>query len=187
MAPESSAGASPGHGADDRFGFRAVDTAQASAGAGTWRRAGILRVAAAVIRCCGNICSGCSAPPRGCKTSFFLQQAGNCIDPDSGISPASAGRLSLDCHGIIVMGFISFGLWVHHMFTVGDTAVGAGVLLRWPSMLVAIPHGHPDICLLATLWTGKVIFRLPMLWNASFLIVFVCGGLTRGHAGAGAL
>ncbi|MEH6565235.1 MAG: cytochrome c oxidase subunit I [Halopseudomonas sp.] len=78
---------------------------------------------------------------------------------------------------IIVMGFISFGLWVHHMFTVGIPQL-ALAFFSVASMLVAIPTGIQIFAWLATLWTGKVVFRLPMLWIVGFLVVFVAGGLT---------
>jgi len=78
---------------------------------------------------------------------------------------------------IIVMGFISFGLWVHHMFTVGIPQL-AMAFFSIASMLVAIPTAIQIFAWLATLWTGKVVFRLPMLWIVGFLIVFVAGGLT---------
>ncbi len=78
---------------------------------------------------------------------------------------------------IIVVGFISFGLWVHHMFTVGIPQL-AQAFFSAASMLVAVPTGIQIFAWLATLWTGKVIFSLPMLWIMGFLIIFVVGGLT---------
>jgi cytochrome c oxidase subunit I+III len=78
---------------------------------------------------------------------------------------------------IIVMGFISFGLWVHHMFTVGIPQL-AQAFFSIASMLVAIPTAIQIFAWIATLWTGKVTFSLPMLWITGFLIIFVCGGLT---------
>lgn len=78
---------------------------------------------------------------------------------------------------IIVMGFISFGLWVHHMFTVGIPQL-AQAFFSAASMLVAVPTGIQIFAWLATLWTGKVIFALPMLWIMGFLFIFVAGGLT---------
>jgi len=78
---------------------------------------------------------------------------------------------------ILVTGFISFGLWVHHMFTVGIPQL-AQAFFSAASMLVAVPTGIQVFAWLATLWTGKVIFSLPMLWIVGFLVVFVCGGLT---------
>ena len=78
---------------------------------------------------------------------------------------------------IITMGFISFGLWVHHMFTVGIPQL-AQLFFSMASMLVAIPTAIQVFAWLATLWTGRVVWSLPMLWILGFLIIFVAGGLT---------
>ncbi|MCW8091520.1 cytochrome c oxidase subunit I [Alteromonas sp. ASW11-130] len=78
---------------------------------------------------------------------------------------------------IITMGFISFGLWVHHMFTVGIPQL-AQAFFSIASMLVAIPTSIQVFVWIATLWTGRVRFELPMLWMFGFLFIFVCGGLT---------
>ncbi len=78
---------------------------------------------------------------------------------------------------IILTGFISFGLWVHHMFTVGIPQL-AQAFFSVASMLVAVPTGIQLFAWLATLWTGRVVFNLPMLWIFGFLVIFVCGGLT---------
>lgn len=78
---------------------------------------------------------------------------------------------------VVLTGFISFGLWVHHMFTIGIPAL-ALAFFSIASMLVAIPTGIQVFVWLATLWLGKPRFELPMLWVLGFLIVFVAGGLT---------
>ena len=78
---------------------------------------------------------------------------------------------------VITMGFISFGLWVHHMFTVGIPQL-AQAFFSMASMLVAIPTAIQVFAWLATLWTGRVVWSLPMLWILGFLIIFVAGGLT---------
>jgi cytochrome c oxidase subunit I+III len=78
---------------------------------------------------------------------------------------------------IILIGFISFGLWVHHMFTVGIPHL-AQAFFSVASMLVAIPTAIQVFAWLATLWTGRVVRNLPMLWIFGFLVIFVCGGLT---------
>lgn len=78
---------------------------------------------------------------------------------------------------IILTGFISFGIWVHHMFAVGIPAL-ALAFFSVASMLVAVPTGIQLFSWLATLWTGRVIYNLPMLWLIGFLVVFVTGGLT---------
>ncbi|MFC2971071.1 cytochrome c oxidase subunit I [Azotobacter bryophylli] len=74
-------------------------------------------------------------------------------------------------------GFLSFGLWVHHMFTVGIPLL-AQAFFSAASMLVAVPTGIQVFAWLATLWTGRPRFAVPMLWLAGFLAIFVAGGLT---------
>ncbi|MCP1677197.1 cytochrome c oxidase subunit I+III [Natronocella acetinitrilica] len=78
---------------------------------------------------------------------------------------------------IILTGFISFGLWVHHMFSIGIPKL-ALAFFSVASMLVAVPTAIQVFAWLATLWTGRVVYSLPMLWIIGFLVVFVCGGLT---------
>ena len=79
--------------------------------------------------------------------------------------------------GVISTGFISFGLWVHHMFTVGIPQL-AQAFFSAASMLVAIPTAIQVFSWIATLWLGKPRYNVPMLWLIGFLIIFVCGGLT---------
>ena len=78
---------------------------------------------------------------------------------------------------IIATGFISFGLWVHHMFTVGIPHL-ALVFFSAASMFVAIPTAIQFFAWLATLWQGRPVPSLPMLYLFGFLFIFVCGGLT---------
>ena len=63
---------------------------------------------------------------------------------------------------VILTGFISFGLWVHHMFTVGIPQL-AQAFFSIASMLVAIPTAIQGFAWLATVWRGKVVYRLAML------------------------
>ncbi|TBV00683.1 cytochrome c oxidase subunit I [Phytopseudomonas dryadis] len=79
--------------------------------------------------------------------------------------------------GVLTTGFISFGLWVHHMFTVGIPQL-AQAFFSAASMLVAIPTAIQVFAWLATLWLGRPVYNVPMLWLVGFLIIFVCGGLT---------
>ncbi len=79
--------------------------------------------------------------------------------------------------GVLSTGFISFGLWVHHMFTVGIPQL-AQAFFSAASMLVAIPTGVQIFAWLATLWLGRPVYHVPMLWLVGFLVIFVAGGLT---------
>ena len=78
---------------------------------------------------------------------------------------------------VITTGFISFGLWVHHMFTVGIPQL-AQAFFSVASMLVAVPTAIQIFAWLGTLWAGRPVFTLPMLWIFGFLVIFVFGGLT---------
>ncbi|MFY0990383.1 cytochrome c oxidase subunit I [Halomonas sp. C05BenzN] len=78
---------------------------------------------------------------------------------------------------VVITGFISFGLWVHHMFTVGIPQL-AQAFFSAASMLVAVPTAIQVFVWLATLWLGRPRMTLPMLWVSGFLVIFVCGGLT---------
>jgi cytochrome c oxidase subunit I+III len=74
-------------------------------------------------------------------------------------------------------GFISFGLWVHHMFTTGLPGISLG-LFSAASEAVAIPTGVQIFCFIATLAAGHVVRSTPMLFAFGSLVIFVLGGLT---------
>jgi cytochrome c oxidase subunit I+III len=77
----------------------------------------------------------------------------------------------------IGVGFVSFGLWVHHMFTTGLPAISLA-LFSAASEAVAIPTGVQIFCFLATLAAGRVTRSVPMLFAFGSLVIFVLGGLT---------
>ncbi len=74
-------------------------------------------------------------------------------------------------------GFLSFGLWVHHMFTTGLPQISLGFFSA-ASEAVVIPTGIQLFAFVATLMVGRVKMTLPMLWIAGALAIFVAGGLT---------
>ena len=74
-------------------------------------------------------------------------------------------------------GFLSFGLWAHHMFTIGLPALSLGFFSA-ASEAVAIPTGVQIFVFVATLLAGRVIFSIPMLFATGALAIFVFGGLT---------
>jgi cytochrome c oxidase subunit I+III len=78
---------------------------------------------------------------------------------------------------VIGTGFLSFGLWVHHMFATGIPLLSLGFFAA-ASMAVAIPSGIQVFAWLATLWNGRPFVTVPMLFILGFLFIFVLGGLT---------
>lgn len=78
---------------------------------------------------------------------------------------------------MIATGFISFGVWAHHMFTVGMPGLAAGYFSA-ASMAVAIPAGAQVFAWIATLASGKVQRHVPGLFVVGGILIFVMGGLT---------
>jgi cytochrome c oxidase subunit I+III len=74
-------------------------------------------------------------------------------------------------------GFLSFGLWVHHMFTTGLPGISLG-LFSAASEAVAIPTGVQIFCFIATIAAGRLVTSVPMLFTFGGLATFVVGGLT---------
>ncbi|MEI4195818.1 cytochrome c oxidase subunit I [Roseovarius sp. E0-M6] len=75
------------------------------------------------------------------------------------------------------VGFLSFGLWVHHMFTTGLPSLSLGFFSA-ASQAVVIPTGVQIFAFVATLMVGRVKMIQPMLWIAGALAIFTMGGLT---------
>ncbi|KTQ95757.1 cytochrome B561 [Aureimonas ureilytica] len=99
----------------------------------------------------------------------------------STILPVLVGRAILGYSWIVVavtaMGFLSFGLWVHHMFTVGIPHLAQGFFSA-ASVLVAVPTGIQIFLWIGTMMAGRPKLTVPMLYLLGFFFVFVCGGLT---------
>nr|WP_281783538.1 cbb3-type cytochrome c oxidase subunit I [Sinimarinibacterium flocculans] len=75
------------------------------------------------------------------------------------------------------VGFLSFGLWVHHMFTTGMPALSLGFFSA-ASLAVAVPTAIQIFCFIATTLVGRFVPSVPMLFVAGALAIFVLGGLT---------
>jgi cytochrome c oxidase subunit I+III len=74
-------------------------------------------------------------------------------------------------------GFLSFGLWVHHMFTTGLPGISLA-LFSAVSQAVAIPTGVQLFCFVATILVGRIVQSVPMLFVFGGIASFVVGGLT---------
>ncbi|MFC7332505.1 cytochrome c oxidase subunit I [Rhodocista pekingensis] len=77
----------------------------------------------------------------------------------------------------IATGFLSFGLWVHHMYATGIPHLSLSFFSA-ASLAVAIPSGIQVFAWIATIWSGRPVLRVPMLYILGFLFIFVLGGLT---------
>ena len=86
------------------------------------------------------------------------------------------GRMAM-IGATIAIGFISFGVWAHHMFAVGMTSK-ANIFFAISTMIVGIPTGVKMFNWLATMWGGKIRMETPMLFCIGFLFQFLIAGLT---------
>ncbi|GAA4330424.1 cytochrome c oxidase subunit I [Pigmentiphaga soli] len=78
---------------------------------------------------------------------------------------------------LISTAFLAFGLWVHHMFATDLPALGKSFFTA-ASMLIAVPSAIQIFCWIATLWTGRLNFKTPLLFVLAFFFILVLGGLT---------
>jgi cytochrome c oxidase subunit I+III len=78
---------------------------------------------------------------------------------------------------LVSTAFMGFGLWVHHMFATGLPQLGASFFTA-ASIIIAVPTGTQIFCWIATLWSGRVTVKIPMLWILGFFTIFIVGGLT---------
>ena len=77
----------------------------------------------------------------------------------------------------VLIGFISLGVWAHHMFTVGLGPAG-NTFFTLATMIISVPTGIKIFNWLATLWGGKIRFATPMIFSIAFLFQFLIAGLT---------
>ncbi len=77
----------------------------------------------------------------------------------------------------IMIGFVGFGVWSHHMFTVGLGPV-ADAAFSTTTMMIAVPTAVKIFNWIATLWGGKIRFTAANIYAIGFVFLFTIGGLS---------
>ena len=78
---------------------------------------------------------------------------------------------------VLVIGFLSFIVWAHHMWMTGmGSAVSA--FFQTTTLLISIPSVIILSAFFISLWGGSIRFNVPMLFTIAFLPMFGIGGLT---------
>ena len=97
------------------------------------------------------------------------------------IVPAFARRPlvgeGLVASAMVATGTVSFGLWVHHLFSAGLSVLGMSFFAA-ASMAIAIPSGIQVVAWIATLWKGRPVVTTALLFSLGFIVTFVVGGVT---------
>lgn len=77
----------------------------------------------------------------------------------------------------VLIGFLGFMVWVHHMFTAGLGPV-ANSIFSIATMAIAVPTGVKIFNWLFTLWGGQIRFTTANIFATAFIPTFVMGGTT---------
>jgi cytochrome c oxidase subunit 1 len=82
----------------------------------------------------------------------------------------------------VLIGFLGFLVWGHHMFVSGMNPY-AGTAFGLITMAIAVPSSVEVLAWMGTLWAGSknaggLVLKTPMLFALGFLSFFIAGGLT---------
>lgn len=77
----------------------------------------------------------------------------------------------------VLIGFLGFMVWAHHMFTTGLGPI-ANAIFAVATMAIAVPTGIKIFNWILTMWGGSIQFTVPMLYAIAFIPSFVMGGVT---------
>ena len=77
----------------------------------------------------------------------------------------------------VAIGFMSWGVWAHHMYTTGLGSV-ANSAFGITTIMISIPTGVKIFNWMATLWGGSISFKTPLYFAVGFIAMFTIGGLT---------
>jgi cytochrome c oxidase subunit I len=77
----------------------------------------------------------------------------------------------------VLIGFMSWGVWSHHMFAVGLGPI-ADSMFAATTMLIAVPTGVKIFNWIATLWGGDIRGTTALLFAVGFIAMFIIGGLS---------
>ncbi|MDA1080265.1 MAG: cytochrome c oxidase subunit I [Gemmatimonadetes bacterium] len=77
----------------------------------------------------------------------------------------------------IMIGFLGFGVWAHHMFAVGMGAT-ADTIFAMATLLIGIPTGVKIFNWIATMWGGQLRFVTAMKFAVAMVALFTIGGIS---------
>jgi cytochrome c oxidase subunit 1 len=80
-------------------------------------------------------------------------------------------------YAVLVIGFLSFIVWAHHMYLTG-MGTRIATFFQTTTMMISIPSVIILTALFISLWGASIRINTPMLFALGFLPMFGIGGLT---------
>ena len=80
-------------------------------------------------------------------------------------------------YATMLIAFLGFGVWAHHMFAVGMGPIGDTVFAV-TTMLIAIPTGVKIFNWIFTMWGGSIRFTTAMKFAIGLVGLFTIGGIS---------
>src|ERR1044071_6990106 len=77
----------------------------------------------------------------------------------------------------ILIAFLGFGVWAHHMFAVGMGPI-ADSAFAVTTMLIAVPTGVKIFNWIFTMWGGNLRFTVAMKYAIALVALFTIGGIS---------
>jgi len=89
-------------------------------------------------------------------------------------------------YSILMIGFLSFIVWAHHMFMSGVNPFISNFFVVF-TLIIAVPSAIKVFNWIATLYKGNLRLNTPMLFAIGFVSLFISGGLTGVFLGNSAI
>ncbi|MGO9764009.1 MAG: cbb3-type cytochrome c oxidase subunit I, partial [Solirubrobacteraceae bacterium] len=79
--------------------------------------------------------------------------------------------------GMLGVSLMSFFVWQHHLFVSGINA-DLRPFYMLSTEIISVPTGFIFLCVMGTLWRGRMSFTVPMLFCLAWTFNFLIGGLS---------
>jgi cytochrome c oxidase subunit 1 len=86
-------------------------------------------------------------------------------------------------YSTIAIGVFGFSVWAHHMFVSGINPA-IQIFFMSSTLAIAVPTGLKMFNWIATMWSGSLNVKTPLVYSAGFLAMFLIGGINGVFQGS---
>jgi cytochrome c oxidase subunit 1 len=83
----------------------------------------------------------------------------------------------------IAIGIFGFSVWAHHMFVSGINPA-IQIFFMSSTLAIAVPTGLKMFNWIATMWSGSLVVKTPLVYSVGFLAMFLIGGINGVFQGS---